>query len=95
MDELLGKALCNWYVPAAAGLGKQTDYALPMTQEQLAHATGLTPVHVNRTLKALESEDLIGRKHRTVTIGDWQRLSDAGEFDPTYLHLPVGEPALG
>jgi CRP-like cAMP-binding protein len=77
-----------------AGLGKHTNYALPMTQEQLADAVGLTPVHVNRTLKALQTENLIERRQRTVTIGDWQRLSDAGDFDPTYLHLPVGEPAL-
>lgn len=77
-----------------AGLGKVTNYLLPMTQEQLADAVGLTPVHVNRTLKTLEAEDLIGRRQRMVTIGDWQRLADAGDFDPTYLHLPASEPAL-
>jgi CRP-like cAMP-binding protein len=77
-----------------AGLGRHTNYEFPMTQEQLADAVGLTPVHVNRTLKALEQEGLIGRKHRSVTIGDWQRLADAGDFEPTYLHLPAGEPAL-
>ena len=65
-----------------------------MTQEQLADAVGLTPVHVNRTLQALEREELISRNNRSVTIGDWQKLTDAGDFDPTYLHLPASEPAL-
>jgi CRP-like cAMP-binding protein len=77
-----------------AGLGNHHTYELPMTQEQLADAVGLTPVHVNRTLKVLENDGLIGRKGRHVTIGDWQHLADVGDFDPTYLHLPKEEPAL-
>jgi CRP-like cAMP-binding protein len=77
-----------------AGLGKQTGYELPMTQEQLADAVGLTPVHVNRTLKVLENDGLIGRRGRHVTISNWQHLADVGDFDPTYLHLPKQEGAL-
>src|SRR4051794_23333183 len=41
-----------------AGLGEQSNYELPMTQEQLADATGLTAVHINRTLKALDTAGL-------------------------------------
>lgn len=78
-----------------AGLGEETDYRLPMTQEQLADCVGLTPVHVNRTLKTLEAENLIARKSsRSITIGDWKKLADAGDFDSSYLHLRQGEPAL-
>ena len=36
-----------------AGLVDEYRYELPMTQEQLADATGLTPVHVNRVLMQL------------------------------------------
>ncbi|HYF38654.1 MAG TPA: Crp/Fnr family transcriptional regulator, partial [Gemmatimonadales bacterium] len=39
-----------------AGLGQETGYSLPMTQEQLGDATGLTAVHINRTLKLLEAD---------------------------------------
>jgi CRP-like cAMP-binding protein len=79
-----------------AGLGAETDYELPMTQEQLADCVGLTPVHVNRTLKVLEAENLITRKSgRGITIGDWKKLADAGDFDSNYLHLREGEMALG
>ena len=75
-----------------AGLGEQTDYELPMTQEQLADATGLTPVHVNRTIKALEREGLIERTSaRSIMIGDWRKLADAGDFQSGYLHLRPGD----
>jgi DNA-binding IclR family transcriptional regulator len=68
---------------------------MPMTQEQLADCTGLTPVHVNRTLKTLEAAKLIERPtSRTIAIGDWKRLAEAGDFDSNYLHLRENEPAL-
>jgi CRP-like cAMP-binding protein len=70
-----------------AGLGDEHGYALPMTQEQLADATGLTPVHVSRCLKALQEEGLISRNGRYVSIPDWERLRDASGFSELYLHL--------
>lgn len=77
-----------------AGLGEQTNYQLPMTQEQLADTTGLTSVHVNRTLKMLEADNLIERlAPRSITIGDWKKLADAGDFQSGYLHLREGEQA--
>lgn len=78
-----------------AGLGQQTDYEMPLTQEQLADATGLTPVHVNRTIKALELDGLIKRVGpRFITIGDWRKLAEAGDFNSGYLHLQEDDPAL-
>ncbi len=70
-----------------AGLGDENGYTMPMTQEQLADCTGLTPVHVNRTLKALEAAGLIARNGRSVSIPDWQRLREAAGFSELYLHL--------
>lgn len=76
-----------------AGLGAGDEYELPMTQEQLADVAGLTPVHVNRTLKLLEAEGLISRvSPRAIQIGDWRKLAAAGDFDSTYLHLRNDEP---
>ena len=78
-----------------AGLGEPNQYVLPMTQEQLADATGLTSVHVNRTLKGLDADSLIARPNsRTITIGDWSKLADVGDFDSGYLHLREGGAAL-
>jgi DNA-binding transcriptional regulator YhcF (GntR family) len=66
-----------------------------MTQEQLADTTGLTPVHVNRTLKSLEAEGLIERSSpKSVVIGDWRKLADAGDFDSGYLHMQPDDPVL-
>lgn len=78
-----------------AGIGEEKRYELPMTQEQLGDATGLTSVHVNRTIKALEADGLIERSDpRSIQIGDWRKLADVGDFDSNYLHLPENEPAL-
>lgn len=78
-----------------AGLGEANSYEMPMTQEQIGDCTGLTSVHVNRTLKTLEAEKLIERRSaRSVIIGDWKKLADAGDFDSTYLHLHENEAAL-
>ncbi|HYD14121.1 MAG TPA: Crp/Fnr family transcriptional regulator [Allosphingosinicella sp.] len=70
-----------------AGLAEQYGYQLPMTQEQLADATGLTPVHVNRVLRALDREGLIERDRRYVGIPDWEPLRRVAGFSETYLHL--------
>ena len=69
-----------------AGLGDRLAYRMPMTQEQLGDATGLTPVHVNRMLKVLDGDGLINRHNRHVTVADWPALAKAGDFSPNYLH---------
>jgi CRP-like cAMP-binding protein len=78
-----------------AGLAEEIGYDLPMTQEQLGDATGLTSVHVNRTIRALEAEGLIDRASpRSITIGDWKKLADVGDFDSGYLHMKQEDPVL-
>ena len=81
--------LCEFALKLEAiSMGEQLDYELPMTQDELADATGLTAVHVNRTLMELAREGLIERATpRSVIIGDWKRLAAAGDFDRAYLHL--------
>lgn len=76
-----------------AGLAEGRRYALPMTQEQLADAVGLTSVHVNRVLKQLGEEGLIRRDRRMLAIEDWRGLCEAGDFNERYLHLCPGETA--
>ncbi len=71
----------------AQGLAVADGYELPMTQEQLGDALGLTAVHVNRTLKALEAKGLIVRNRRHVGIPHWTPLRDVGDFTGRYLHL--------
>lgn len=87
-DVRIAHLLCEFALRLeAAGLGTQRGFRLPMTQEQIADATSLTSVHVNRTLKMLGTKGLIARDRRSVTIPDWRRLAAAGDFDGGYLHL--------
>ncbi len=71
----------------ASGRGPRAGFQLPMTQEQLGDALGLTSVHVNRTLKALEDDGLITRTKRLVSVREWEGLRRAGDFASAYLHL--------
>jgi CRP-like cAMP-binding protein len=84
----LAHLLCEFAVRLeGAGLGKRNEYTLPMTQEQLADCTGLTTVHVNRTLRALAADGVISRTLRSVTVDDWKRLASEGDFSRAYLHM--------
>lgn len=70
-------------------VGETTDDTFPfsITQEDLADATGITPVHVNRTLQQLRSEGLIDLKNKVLTVLDTKGLKEAAQFNPNYLHL--------
>jgi len=70
-----------------AGLGDRLVYQMPMTQEQLSDAVGLTPVHVNRMLMSLGTDGLIRRSLRSITVMDWAALAKAGDFETRYLHF--------
>jgi CRP-like cAMP-binding protein len=77
----------------AAKLGSTKGYTLPMSQEWLADALSLTPVHVNRVLKTLHDDGLIHRTKRWIEIRDWTGLTQTGDFSPAYLHLDQAHPA--
>ena len=86
--ERLAHIFCEFALRLeSAGMGSTTGYELPMTQEQLADATGLTAVHVNRTLKAMDAEGLIKRERRFILIPDWEKLRTVAGFSELYLHL--------
>ena len=52
-------------------------------------------VHLVRAVRLLEAEGLIQRvSPRSISIGDWKKLAEVGDFDSGYLHLREGEPAL-
>ncbi|WP_225883153.1 Crp/Fnr family transcriptional regulator [Sphingomonas aliaeris] len=62
-------------------------YELPMSQEQIGDATGLTSVHVNRMLRELENDGLITRNSRTIRFPNWPVLKQVADFNPLYLHV--------
>ncbi len=71
---------------ANVGLVEGDHFALPLTQEELADALGLTAVHINRVLQRLRREGLITLKGGTLTILDGKGLRRASGFNPNYLH---------
>jgi CRP-like cAMP-binding protein len=71
----------------AVGVIDDQRFEFPVTQADLADATGLTPVHVNRMLKRLRKQDLIKIEGKTWTLPDTAGLRDAAQFESNYLHL--------
>jgi CRP-like cAMP-binding protein len=61
--------------------------AFPVTQMDLADATGLSVVHLNRTLQELRSSGLIILRDRILTINDLDVLRNVAMFDASYLHF--------
>ena len=81
---------CELYVRLrSVDMAKEMRYQFPVTQTELAHALGITPVHVNRTLQELRSRGLLRFEHHEMIIHDWDRLSDLAQFDASYLHYFV------
>lgn len=70
----------------AVGMVKAGTFDLPISQNDLADALGITPVHMNRTMQWLRGERLIRTHMRTITIEDMPAMAELGGFDPTYLH---------
>lgn len=69
------------------GMTDGNSYRLPLTQVDLAECLGLTPIHVNRTLRELRSRNLVTFRSKTVTIADFAGLRQVAEFTPDYLFI--------
>jgi hypothetical protein len=62
-------------------------FDLPLTQQDIGEACGLTSVHVNRTIRRLRDDHLIQLADRRARVNDVQALARIGEFRPDYLYL--------
>ena len=70
-----------------AGLTEGPTYRLPLTQVDLAECLGLTPIHVNRTLRELRTQGLVTFRSKLVSIDDYGGLKRVAELNPDYLFL--------
>ena len=84
----LAHFFCEMFTRArAAGQADGESCPLPITQELLADAVGLTPVHTNRSLMLLRDTGIVEWRSGRLTVRDWERLAELAQFDPAYLHL--------
>ena len=56
------------------------SFFLHLTREQIAHVTGITPVHASRMWSALIADGLVRCDGRTVTIANEERLARLGHY---------------
>jgi CRP-like cAMP-binding protein len=85
---------CELYVKfKAVGIAEDHSFRLPLTQSEIGDALGLSTVHVNRSMQELRKNGLIASKGKFLSIENWEGLKQAGEFDPTYLHMDVQDVA--
>ena len=87
--ERLAHFLAEQHIRMAAvgliELGKPAKFGI--TQADLADATGLSLVHVNKTLKKLKDDGLVNWSRNELKILNWEALKAAALFDPQYLHF--------
>jgi CRP-like cAMP-binding protein len=76
-----------------AGLGDSQRFPLPLTQEILADALGLSIVHVNRTLQQLRREGLIELRSGVAILLDRDALAGIADYRPAAARPGASAPA--
>lgn len=85
--ERIAHLFCElaWRMGASGLSGRGEAPAIPLTQQDLADALGMTSVHVNRVLQRLKAEAMIDIRKGSVTVLDAGALGRLCDFDPSYL----------
>ena len=68
------------------GRGDGSRIEMPLTQEQISEALGITPVHANRIIRQLRDDGILDINRGRVTVLDEAKLADLAQFDDRYLH---------
>lgn len=85
--ERVAHLMCELYLRGRnIGLADEFNFALPLSQLLLADALGMTPVHLNRTLKTLRESEAMTIQRGSVLITDPVKLVQIAGFDENYLH---------
>jgi CRP-like cAMP-binding protein len=69
-------------------IGRVEDnrFEMPMTQEQIGEALGITSVHANRVIRQLREDGIVELQRGRVTVLDENKFRGLADFDNRYLH---------
>ncbi len=70
----------------AAVPGSSQAFVVPMTQQHISAATGLSAVHVNRVVKQLALDGVFTKRGGRLVVGDRAALKQVASFEPGYLY---------
>lgn len=73
----------------AIGLVHDDTFQIPLTQEQMSDLLGVTPVHMNRTVRTFDKNGWIARRQNQVKLLDIAALR---AMSPLPLRCPAFEP---
>ncbi len=94
-DQRIAHLFCELHTRLAV-IGMATDgmFELPISQAELGDTVGISPVHVNRSLRTLREEGLVTFRSERIVISDLNRLKRFAGFNPAYLHLLRRQPQI-
>jgi CRP-like cAMP-binding protein len=88
MPARMAHLFCElFYRARASGLTVGSAYLAPVSLVQLGEFLGMSIATVNRTLHELRTSRAMEFQNGALTVKNWQRLVEIGDFDPHYLHL--------
>ena len=86
--ERIAHLICELFLRLhSIGLARANTCEWPITQIELADTTGMSSVHVSRTINELRNLGLIALRDRQLTVSDLPGLMRLAMFNSTYLHL--------
>ena len=68
-----------------------TSFEMPLTQEEIGEALGITAVHANRVIRQLREHGVVELQRGRVNVLDEGKFRELADFDDRYLHQ---SPAL-
>lgn len=69
------------------GRAQTNSFEMPLTQEQIGEAIGITAVHANRVIRQLREDGVVDLHRGRVTVLDEAKFQELADFDNRYLHL--------
>ncbi|MEJ0076417.1 MAG: Crp/Fnr family transcriptional regulator [Alphaproteobacteria bacterium] len=84
----LAHLFCELYFRAReAGLVEDRSCSVPLTQNEVGQALGMSHISVNRAMQKLRKERLADLRSGQLQILNWDGLTRVAGFDPIYLHI--------